>query len=447
MFLRTLCLAAACAAACLNAFPGEVTAFPGAEGFGRLTPGGRGGKVFHVTTLADKGPGSLRAACEAEGPRIVVFDTGGTIELQSDLRIRNPFITVAGQTAPGGGVCLKNFALNIKDTHDVVIRHLRIRPGDVMKKELDAVTVDNCERLILDHCSASWGIDETVSTTGASRDITVQWCVISESLTDSCHKKGKHGYGSLISAQDGGVTYHHNLYAHHTSRNPRLGSNGGTAGMTLDFRNNVIYDWGFRAGYSGKGDVVRVNYINNWLKPGPGTKKEVRDLAFHLGDATMSMFLEGNVIEGASKRKLHDNWRMIAKGESFPENTPTDGCRAAAPFAVPAPGTVSARTALEQVCQMAGALPSRRDAVDARIIESVRGGTGGHIDSQDQVGGWPALEPGTPRTDTDGDGMPDEWEKKTGLNPEDPADGAADGDGDGHTNVEEWMNSLEKPAW
>src|SRR3990172_5507517 len=244
-------------------------AFPGAEGFGAFSQGGRGGRVLFVNNLNDDGAGSLREACRTKGPRIVVFRVGGIIELKSNLKITEPYITIAGQTAPGDGICLKNFTLWVKNTHDVVIRYIRSRPGDQMKVEQDAISIDTSKNVIIDHCSASWGTDETLSVTGKGcTNVTVQWCMITESLDNSVHHKGRHGYGSLFRL-DGNVSVHHNLYAHNSSRNPRPGTYGDVRrGGLLDFRNNVIYNWGVRAGYSAE-DKITMNYIANYLKPGP----------------------------------------------------------------------------------------------------------------------------------------------------------------------------------
>ena len=233
-------------------------AFPGAEGFGRHSLGGRGGKVYFVTTLADYNPkakketpieGSLRHALSASGPRTIVFRTSGVIELVAPLKITEPRVTIAGQTAPGDGICLTNYGTQI-EADDVVVRHVRFRPGDSVGKEMDALAVYQCRNVILDHCSASWSVDETLSVTGEGcGNVTVQWCFITESLDQSVHAKGTHGYGSLIRT-DGGVTYHHNLYAHHRTRCPRPGTYGKPPGLLLDFRNNVIYDWISPAGYT-----------------------------------------------------------------------------------------------------------------------------------------------------------------------------------------------------
>jgi pectate lyase len=204
----------------------QVSAFPGAEGLGRLAQGGRGGRVIEVTNLNDPGPGSFRAACIAKEPRTVIFCVSGTIDLQTPIVIENPFITIAGQTAPGGGICLKRSAL-IVETHDAVIRFLRSRPGNLFGDQMDAISIEGeSHHVLIDHCSATWSVDECLSPSGRVSNITVQWCLIGESLNRSVHKKGAHGYGSLVRAI-GGVTLHHNLWLKNIARNPRLGGKRG----------------------------------------------------------------------------------------------------------------------------------------------------------------------------------------------------------------------------
>lgn len=210
-------------------------AFPGAEGFGAYSRGGRGGKVLFVTNLNDSGPGSLREAVDTEGPRTIIFRVSGTINLKSTLQIRQPFLTIAGQTAPGDGICIKGHKV-VVDAHDCIVRYIRIRLGDEENVPDDAFsTYRGAKNTIIDHCSASWAVDETMSATYV-KNVTFQWCIISESLNNSVHPKGKHGYGSLINGEE--VTYHHNLYAHHSDRVPR------PAACKLDFINNVLYDFG-----------------------------------------------------------------------------------------------------------------------------------------------------------------------------------------------------------
>ena len=417
----------------------RLPAFPGAEGFGAYTPGGRGGRVLLVTTLNDAGPGSLRAACEAEGPRIVVFRVAGIIELKGDLKIKNPYITIAGQSAPGGGICLQRYSLGIR-THDVIVRYLRCRPGDVAKKEMDALSPSDAQDIIIDHCSASWAIDETLSVTRHSKNVTVQWCMITESLNKSYHHKGDHGYGSLIVGYDGGYTFHHNLYAHHNSRNPRPGGEVGQPGIILDFRNNLIYDWGMTCGYTST-TRVRINYVGNYLKPGPSTWPRNRGYAFNPGGLLTTLFVAGNVLEG-SPEKTRNNWLMI-KTPSRYTRAVLRFLRAAQPFPAAPVRTDSAQVAYQRILRDCGATLPARDAVDARVIEEIRTGTGHLINSQSDVGGWPEYAPGEPPADSDLDGIPDEWETEHGLNPNDASDAAKDNDGDGYTNIEEFLNGTD----
>ena len=419
----------------------KLPAFPGAEGFGAFTPGGRGGDVILVTNLddyvsgeKDAIPGSLRAACDAKGPRIVVFRVSGTIELKTSLNITEPFITVAGQTAPGNGVCLKHYPCLITNTHDVVVRYLRCRPGDLMKVELDALSLSGSQNVILDHCSASWANDEVLSVSGAGQtNITVQWCMITESMNESHHKKGAHGYGTLLRT-DGNVTFHHNLYAHHRTRCPRPGTYGEDPGLLLDFRNNVIYNWIAPAGYSAA-DPVRMNYVANYLKPGPSTTD--RDHAFSIGGEATAMFVADNVVEGVDAAG-EDNWRLI--------NGVLESSKANAPFGVVSVKTDTAEGAFRKVLDNVGATLPVRDAVDTRIIKHIRTGAGAIINSQEDVGGWPEYASAEPPDDSDLDGMPDEWETKHGLDPNDALDNKADQDGDGYTNIEEFINGTEPDA-
>lgn len=414
-------------------------AFPGAEGFGAHTPGGRGGRVLFVDNLQDSGPGSLRAACDAKGPRIVLFRVSGVVDLQSPLRIREPFLTIAGQTAPGAGVCLKRHACVVA-THDVVVRFLRFRPGDEAQREMDALSVSG-RNVVVDHCSASWSIDETLSVTNSDR-VTVQWCFITESLNDSFHKKGPHGYGSLITGPEGGVAFHHNLYAHHNSRNPRPGGKDEREGLVVDFRNNVVYNWGSRAGYSGE-TAVRVNYVGNFLRPGPSSRNVEEHCAFLVGGTATRMYLSGNVFEGFAPPDADDARLLrLSRSFAFPDGyTVRDAC-APTPFEAPRVSTDEARAAFERVLARAGAILPRRDAADARIVRDVRERTGRIVDSHSEVGGWPEYPSEPPPKDADEDGMPDGWEIAHGLDPLSAADAQLDRNGDGYTNIEEYVNSL-----
>lgn len=415
-------------------------AFPGAEGFGANTVGGRGGRVLFVTTLDDYNPkakkstpiaGSLRASLEAEGPRTIVFRVSGVIALQAPLRISQPFVTIAGQSAPGGGVCLKAFGCSV-ETHDVVIRHLRFRPGDVAQKPLDALSVYQAQNVILDHCSAGWSVDETLSVTGAGcTNVSVQWCLIAESLNHSVHAKGEHGYGSLVRT-DGDISYHHNVYAHHGTRCPRPGTYGEPRGIVFDFRNNLIYDWRGPAGYSSE-DKATLNYLGNYLKPGPSTRDTKKHRAFSVGGPATKMYVAGNYLVGADEAN-RDNWLMIE------HHTPET--RLAEPLPVAAVQTDPAESLPDKLLPQVGATLPRRDAADVRVIEQIRRGTGRIIDSQSEVGGWPTYDAAPPPADGDDDGMPDDWERQHGLDPANAADGPADRDGDGYTNLEEYLNQI-----
>ncbi|MBX9656421.1 pectate lyase [bacterium] len=424
----------------LAIYSAEPLAFPEAEGFGKETPGGRGGKILFVTNLDDKGPGSLRAAVDAKGPRIILFRVAGTIELKSDLKITEPFCTIAGQSAPGGGICIKGKALGIRG-HDVIVRYLRLRPGDIGGKELDGLDV-TAENVMVDHCSVSWGIDETLSVTNSNK-VTVQWCFITESLNKSLHKKGEHGYGSLISGADGGITYHHNLYAHHKSRNPRPGGKPDSNGILLDFTNNVIYDWGSTAGYTSE-TAVRVNYIGNFLKPGPSTKPDARNRAFTLGGSATHLYVQGNELDGFVPPHSEIELLGITKQQDrFPKDYTVAGGLAKSPFPSPLPSIEPAEKAVERVLREGGAVHPIRDAIDERIVNEYQQSSGHIINSQNEVGGWPALASGEPSLDSDNDGMPNVWEEKHGLDSKNPADANADADQDGYTNIEEFLNGSE----
>jgi len=420
----------------------RVPAFPGAEGFGAFTPGGRGGKVILVTNLKDyipgeqePIPGSFRAACLAEGPRIVVFRVAGTIPLESGLEIRNPFITIAGQTAPGDGICTRDWDIQV-ETHDVIIRHLRCRTGDTDcetfrkkgREGPDALSVyKGSQNVIFDHCSASWGIDETLSVSSSSifqpgegiTNVTVQWCIVSEGLDHRCYKSGS-SMGSLLRC-NGNVSFHHNLLAHNRSRNP-FAMRYGEGRMLLDFRNNVIYPGG-----GDSADLVDMNYVGNYIK-GPANWR------FRLRSTAARVYGAGNYLLGSDEAN-RDNWKMFSGAD-------LESSRMHEPFAVAPVATHSAQQAYEKVLATAGATLPKRDAVDQRIVDQVRNGTGQIIKSQKDVGGWPELRQTPPPDDSDNDGMPDDWEEKHGFNPQNPSDNSQDKDGDGYTNIEEWINST-----
>jgi hypothetical protein len=413
----------------------DLPAFPGAEGFGATTPGGRGGKVIFVTNLDDSGPGSLRAACEADGPRIVLFRVAGTIALKRPITVTKPFLTIAGQSAPGDGVCLRDATFGIA-THDVIVRYLRSRLGDETSQEADCIDLLNgAYNCILDHCSATWSIDECLSTSGNNQNCTIQWCLIGESLRQSKHAKGSHGYGSLARA-NGPISWHHNLWIHNDARNPRLGDNYGRGPTfpTFDVRNNVMYDFGGTASGLTQG-ILKVNYVGNYLRPGPSSKAKTPITVGNPSDLTY--FIRDNIIEGSDA--------LTADNTKFFSATEFEGKRQVqtvdTPFAAPPVKTVSAKDALELVLASVGASLPVRDAVDARLVNHVRTKAGKMINSQTEVGGWPDLKSGPLPADTDNDGMPDAWETARNLNPRDASD-AAKLAKSGYSHIEEYVNDI-----
>lgn len=446
----------------------QTPSFPGAEGYGMYTVGGRGGTVYHVTNLSDDGkPGSLRYAVNQKGARTVVFDVSGTIELNSALSINNGNITIAGQTAPGDGICLKNYQTYV-NASQVVIRFIRFRLGTdkpdgynadgTPYQDRDAIWGRNKSNIILDHCSMSWCTDECASFYG-NTNFTMQWCLIAESLRGSLHPKGYHGYGGIWGGQ--GASFHHNLLAHHDSRNPRLCGSRYTNQPDLekvDLRNNVVYNWGgTNSGYAGEGGSY--NFVNNYYKAGPATGGNIRYRIFeaYADDGSNQQpkgvyghfFMKGNYMEGKG-----ENWDYNGLDLNTGNNAAMtkQAISASTEFAMQKVTTHTAKTAFDKVLALAGASKSR-DAVDARIANEAKTGTAtyrgsvlggqGIIDKPGDVGGWPTLKSNTAPTDTDGDGMPDAWEKANGLNPDDAADGSATAaDGSGYTNLENYMNSL-----
>jgi hypothetical protein len=424
-----------------------VPAFPGAEGFGMYAVGGRGGQVIEVTNLNDSGPGSLREAVESQGPRIVVFRVGGYIELKSMLDINKPFITIAGQTSPGDGICLKNYGLAVH-ADNVIIRYLRIRPSDIAKEEFDAISILGGRDIIVDHCSASWSIDEVVSAVSrrpSMGNITVQWCMITESLNCTVHSKGCHGYASLIRAGFGnGITYHHNLYAHNNGRNPRPGnyvnSQEDPCGLFFDFRNNVVYNWGGKhAGYNDDGknndnSITSMNFVNNYYIKGPNSTGAI---AFYETTPGCKAYFSGNWMDGTCP---NDPWTLVefvnfsqSQKNVYKQSLPVP----AAPVT-----TEDASKAYAKVLADAGAVFPKRDAVDMRIADNVVKKTGNIINHVEEAGGYPVLNSGIAPDDSDHDGMPDKWERSMGLNPSDANDARGDSNKDGYTNIEKYINSL-----
>ncbi|MFB6343709.1 polysaccharide lyase family 1 protein [Saccharicrinis sp. FJH62] len=438
-------------------------AFPTAEGYGKYTIGGRGGEVIEVTNLNDKGPGSLRAAVEASVPRTVIFRVSGNIELESPVTIRNPYITIAGQTAPGDGICLKNHPLNI-GADQVIVRYIRVRPGDVSGKDYDAVGGRYVKHIILDHISASWSVDESMSVYHCD-SITIQWCLIAESLYGSNHIKGHHGFGGIWGGNHS--TYHHNLLADHSSRNPRMASGSGFT----DYRNNVIYNWGYNSCYGGEAqqkgqDLEKFNFstfniVANYYKPGPATQPgEVSYRIANPGarnetDDFGKWYISDNMVEG-NVRVSANNWDGGVQTKIFLNKIKLEKPWPSMPIL-----QQTADEAYHSVLDNAGAILPKRDAVDSRIINDARNGTAtyegntykqdqkvvdpskicGIIDSQDDVGGWTELKSLPAPIDSDHDGMPDEWETKHGLNPNN-ADDRNKVAADGYTMLEHYLNSI-----
>lgn len=472
-----LCLAS------ITAAQDRTPAFPGAEGFGRYTTGGRGGNVYHVTSLADDGTeGTLRWALGKSGAKTIVFDVSGTIHLQSSLDIAIGNVTIAGQTAPGDGICVADYPVAIK-ANNVIVRYMRFRLGN--KNVLlngadgwDAFGGMDQENIIVDHCSVSWSIDECLSVLG-NKNTTVQWCLVAQSLVNSGHSKGAHGYGGNWGGS--GASFHHNLIAHHGSRTPRLGPRPTTQlDERMDMRNNVIYNFGGNGCYGGEG--MTVNIVNNYYKPGPGTSTDKKGYRIAgIGIRTQSYvdtypayapalhlwgkyFVTGNYNTKYSSVN-NDNWtygiinQIDASGcdGTFTAET-KDSIKLAEPMDFVATTTHSADDAYDRVLDYAGASLSR-DSFDELMVSDARNGaasyTGkglskGFVNSQDDNrpadaaddwSAWPTLNSTAAPIDTDGDGMPDEWEKSNGLDPSDPSDGKTIGT-DGYSNLENYLNSL-----
>ena len=538
--------AAAVAALSVPAFADDalLPSFPGAEGFGAITTGGRGGKVYHVTNLEDSGEGSFRWACGQSGARTIVFDVSGTIHLKSQLKLNRGDVTIAGQTAPGDGICVADYPFVIS-AQNVIIRFMRFRLGNEALKtnksahEGDGLGGMDSQRIMIDHCSVSWSVDECLSVYG-SKNITVQWSMVTQSLVNSGHSKGAHGYGGNWGGA--GASYHHNLLAHHGSRTPRLGPRPGTQlDERMDLRNNVIYNYAGEGCYGG--EAMTVNIVNNYYKPGPATdaigqakqkrmaKPGIRTFSYCIkadqlkataanynkvkgtnlttckltidkadkgyltfeGDdnkyeidiPTLTINVDGQAVKVSTNdwgKTLHkwgtyyiegnvnskhadvsaDNWTIgllnqIDTGSKvdYHEAKNEENFHSFVPMEFAAVTTHSAEDAYDRVLKYAGASLSR-DEYDEMMVADTRDGVAscivkgigkGLINSQDDITyadgstGFPTLNSLEAKADTDGDGMPDEWETANGLNPNDPEDGPAAAE-NGYTNLENYLNSL-----
>ena len=437
-------------------------AFPGAEGYGKYTTGGRGGKVIYVTNLEDNTlPGSLRYAVNQTGSRIGVFSVSGTIQLKSVLNIRNANITIAGQTAPGDGITLRDYSV-VNDADNVVIRFIRFRMGDETNQENDAIWGRNRKNIILDHCTMSWSTDECASFYD-NENFTMQWCLMSESLRNSVHGKGAHGYGGIWGGKK--ASFHHNLLSAHDSRNPRFCGSRYSNRPDLelvDFRNNVIYNWGSNNSYAAEGGSY--NIVNNYYKPGPASSSssKARFLQPYADDGSNSQpkgtygkfYFDGNLMVGNTAISS-DNWLGVVLHSSFASNAPTvtkNNLKADTEFPASNVTTHSAQNAYLKVLDYAGA-SLVRDVGDQRIISDATTGTAtfmsggngsvnGLIDTQSAVGGWPFLKSLQSPTDSDLDGMPDLWEDANGLKRNDPSDAQLTSVDGKYPNVEVYLNSL-----
>lgn len=419
-----------------SSFAKDQLAFPTAEGYGKFSAGGRGGKVYEVTTLKSTGPGSLGEAIGASGPRTVVFRVSGTIE--GKFGIKNDNITIAGQTAPGDGICIKG-SLGI-GANDVIIRYIRVRANP--KVETDAISGRYKKNIILDHVSASWSSDEIMSIYHCE-NVTIQYCMI----TEACAKGDSgHRFGGIWGSQY--ATYHHNLIAHNDSRNPRWASGCGFN----DYRNNVLYNWGYQSCYGAEAQQVgdrrkppikfsSINMIANYYKPGPATQSGVRDRIATPSERSStdkgSWYVAGNVVED-SPTVTANNWLGMG-GKNF--------VKLNEPWPAMAIRQQTPEEAYRVVLDHAGCSIPQRDSIDKRIIEETRNGTAskgnnGIITTPSDVGGFLNLRSGPAPVDSDHDGMPNAWEKKKGSNPEDASDGAFDPDGDGYSNLEDYLNAL-----
>ncbi len=469
----------------------EIPAFPGAEGGGKYTFGGRGGKVLTVTNLNDRGPGSFRWACEQGGARIIVFNVSGIIRLESNIDLRAPYVTIAGQTAPGDGVVITGASFQV-NTHDVIVRHMRFRRGQttVLDRE-DSFGGNPIGNIIIDHCSCQWGADENISfyrhmypDTGEKREklptvnVTIQNTISAKALDT-----WNHAFGSTLGGEN--ASFMRNLWASNTGRNPSCGWNG-----VFNFVNNVVFNWLHRTADGGDHKAM-FNMIGNYYKPGPATPKNKgvgrRILRVERRKITEGLYgyarvyADGNIVEGADRVNA-DNWDGgiqidAAEGEEYDIRL----IRSTRPFVMPEMTIMSAREAYGYVLDNVGATLPKRDIVDQRIIDEVRTGQPYYVsnvpedahgdmwglapESQDetghfklrrlakdsyklgiitdpvQMGGLPEYK-GSPYKDSDLDGMPDEWEKSHGLNPDDPADANRDMTGDGYTNIEKYINSI-----
>lgn len=431
----------------------DIPAFPGAEGGGAYTSGGRGGDVYIVTNLEDYGTssttieGSLRKGIMETPPggRTIVFHVSGTIQLKSPLLFKNiKNLTIAGQTAPGNGITLAGYETNISDSENIIIRYMKFRPGATNvhtgSDSMDALWGRDNNYFIIDHSSFSWNTDETLSLYRGQNG-TVQWSTVYESLTLSGHSKGRHGYGGIAGGDK--TTFHHNLYVNHTSRNPRFG--GGYAGKAdashvavVQFSNNAIYNWGFNGPYGGGFNFV--NYMNNLNIAGPGTRDNVKDQIIDAGEKGKlgGFYVSGNRINGQTTGVLDATYTPYFKFSGDVDGAQKTEVRTTPYRSGDSTGvtknvynagfdtyldnsiTQANGDLLESILQKAGATYPSRDAIDARIVAEVRNGLGRYVNVEQEVGGYVSpfgvIEAEHPADyDTNLNGIADSWEKTNGI--------------------------------
>ncbi len=440
----------------------QLIAFPGAEGYGRFTSGGRGGKVIYVTNLNDdNNVGSLRYALGQSGARTILFKVSGTVQLKSKLSITKGDVTVAGQSAPGDGICIRDYSVE-NQADNVIFRFIRFRMGDETQQQDDAFWGRNHSNILIDHCTMSWSTDECASFYD-NTNFTMQWCLLSESLRNSVHDKGAHGYGGIWGGKN--ASFHHNLLACHDSRNARFCgsrySNRADLEM-VDFRNNVIWNWGSNSAYAAEGGSY--NLVNNYYKPGPATSasSKSRIVQPYPDDGTNNQpagiygkfYVSGNYMSG-SVAVTNDNWLGVNPHPNFSLYSPVvtiNDLKVGSEFSISNVTTHSAEMAYQKVLGYAGA-SLFRDAVDLRIIHDAAAGTvtfatggngsvNGIVDTQSAVGGWPVLNTQPAPADSDADGIPDAWEDANGLQKNNPADGQLTTLEGKYTNLEVYLNSL-----
>lgn len=423
---------------------GELKAFPGAEGFGKYTTGGRGGEVLAVTNLNDSGTGSLREAINASGPRTVVFMVSGYINLNSPLTIKNGDITIAGQTAVRGGITLRrggsfSDALLIVNDDNVIIRGLRFRIGPAgIECCGDNLRVSNANNVVIDHCSLSWSIDESLSITGSS-NVTISNSIISESLENATHQEGPHSKAVLVSGGATRISFFNNLFAHNADRNPLIGgSSPNGPGEAFEIVNQVIYNWdNFGIVFNGP---IKTNIINTVSIAGNQTSPSRYSIALNTG---VSAYVRGNYNRFRTSQSASE-WDAIGCercGDYMTESAPAD-MQSDSPFDYPLKNypTLSRSEIISTVMAEVG--PFTDDAADARIKADVQSGTGNVINNPGEVGGYPELKTGTSYLDTDKDGISDEWEVANGLDHKSLIDGSEDTNGDDYDNLETYLHYL-----